>query len=124
MCPKNSSNIVPFRSIKRYLPCRLFPVFSSNTIRFSRLYRSVPFHFVSFRFILFVRFHNRARACLPFSERGLRPLLEMASRGFVRRQEAARAYKRGCEAVGSPAKWLFSNEQEHRWTPRNSPWSV
>ena len=31
-------------------------------------------------------------------------------------QEAARAYKHGCEAVGFPAKRLFSNKQECRWT--------
>ena len=38
----------------------------------------------------------------------------------VRHHEAFRAYKHGCEAVGSPAKQLFSDEQERRWTLRNS----
>ena len=53
MRQKNVSKIVPFRSLKRYLPCRLFPVFSSNTVRFSPRYRSVSFRFVSFRFVPF-----------------------------------------------------------------------
>ena len=53
MRQKNVSKIVPFRSLKRYLPYRLFPVFSSNTVRFSRWYRSVPFRFVSFRSVSF-----------------------------------------------------------------------
>ena len=82
MRQKNVSKIVPFRSLKRYLPCRLFPVFSSNTVRFSPRYRSVSFRFVSFRFVSFVRLHNGARTRWRFSERGLRPLLEKASRGF------------------------------------------
>ena len=112
MRQKNVSKIVPFRSLKRYLPCRLFPVFSSNTVRFSPRYRSVSFRFVSFRSISF-------RLCAFTME--LERTGDLASGGYthfwkrlreasVRRQEAARAYQRGCEATGAPAKRLFSEE--------------
>ena len=101
-------------SSKRSLPCCLFPVISSTTIHFSPRYRSVHCLFVLFRFILFVRLHNVARTCTnvvqtrwPFNERELHPHWKRFCEASVRCQEAARAYKRGCEAAGSPVNGFF-----------------
>ena len=80
MRQKNGSKIVPFRSIKRYLPCRLYPVFSGNIVRFSCRYRSISFRFVPFPFRSWAFTMELERAS-HFSERGLRPLSEMALRG-------------------------------------------
>ena len=66
---------------------------------------------------------------------GLKRARDLASGGYahfwkrlreasVRCQEAARAYQRGCKATDTPAKRLFSEEKERRWTAHNSPQSV
>ena len=121
MRQKNCSKIVPFRSIKRYLLCRLFLVSSGNTVRFSRQYLSIPFCFVSFRFISFVRLHNGASHLASGGYAHFRKQLSEAS---VHRQEAARAYKRGCEAVSSPSEAPFLDEQDRCWTLCNTPQSI
>ena len=80
------------------------------------LFRSISFCLCTFTMELERASHLVSRGYAHFRKK----LCEAS----VRRQEAVRAYKRSCEAEGSPLKRLFSDKQEHRWTPRDSPQSI